>query len=105
MRDLREDDRGAEFEFFDGDPKGADPLPCQVRVAAGIVFSAVRMRRPIHFDAEPRLGAVEIEDVRSERVLATEVEALRVAAKHSPEQLLGLREVSPQRLRPLLGED
>jgi hypothetical protein len=50
-------------------------------------------------------GAVEIEDVGAERVLAAEVRPLLVAAEQGPQRLLRLRHGPPQGLCALLGED
>jgi hypothetical protein len=66
------------------DRKTDDPnvFPDQPVVAARVVsgaLGALGVYRAIHLDAKLRRRAVEIEDVGTERVLATEMEAQLVA--------------------------
>ena len=74
MRDGGEDEGGMLVESFDGEAEGSDASFAQPCVAASVGFGAVCMGRSIEFDAEVCFGAVEIEDVGAEGVLAAEVE-------------------------------
>ena len=54
----------------------------------------LRVNRAVHLDAEICRGAIEIENVGTERVLATKVQTEPVATQQRPECLFRLRQVS-----------
>ena len=103
--DALQDHGGALFQFLGAEPQGADALAREPGVAAGVVRGLRGVDRSIDFNTELCFGAVEVEDVRPERVLAANVEAELVAAEQGPEGLLRLRQGAAERLCALLGED
>ena len=70
-----------------GNPRVPDHIAFMVR--------AHLMRDSVDFDREARLRAVEIEDVASQRMLATEFYAAGSASQDRPEFHLRERHVSP----------
>jgi hypothetical protein len=72
------------------EPKLFDPALIQVRGPLAIVLLVriLAMLRAVELDREARLCAVEVEDVRTERVLASELEATQATgtelAPHLP---------------------
>jgi hypothetical protein len=66
----------------------ANPEAGQVGVAQVIVALLVAMRTAVNFHHQTRLMAVEVDDVRSERLLSPEMDAQAVAAQLLPHDAL-----------------
>ena len=50
---------------------------------------AARMRLPVHFDRQPRVGAEKIQHIGSGRMLASKLQAIRALSKPMPDDDLG----------------
>src|SRR5579871_5921771 len=61
------------------------------------------MREPVHFDREPRCGAVEVQDIAPRRMLTAVFEAARALAQFAPEQAFRKRHLTAEFTRPLEG--
>ncbi len=76
--------------FGSGNPEYLDALfpepGVPMRIALGPIPHIVR--DTIHFDAEPGPGAVEVDHIRANRVLASELD-FRLLAKLLPQQNFG----------------
>jgi hypothetical protein len=85
-----------------------DSLPGEPGVAAQVVVGSVGdvVRGAVDFDREAERGAVKVEDVRPDRVLAPEAQAADLpAAQGLPEQNLRQCHGAPQRACALEGEE
>ena len=81
-----------------GDAQRFDAVCGEQGVPPGISRGPIleAMRLAIDFDAQPRLGAVEIEDIRTRRMLATKFQPVRAGAKLCPQGNFGKREGAAQ---------
>lgn len=88
-----------------GDAQSLDPVFGQQGITPGIFRGSFfkAMSLAIRFDAQPRLGTVEVEDEGSGRMLATKLEPVRAGAELRPQGDLGKREGAAQSARSFDG--
>jgi hypothetical protein len=81
-----------------GNPERRDAQRGQCRIASGIAFRAVAhvMGHTVDLDREFRGRAVEIEDIRTERMLAAKAHAFRSGAEMLPELHFGRGQVATE---------
>jgi hypothetical protein len=105
MHNGSDDDRRARLNLLNGEPDDPNPLLGQPACPPLIMSGLFGMHRPIDLDAEPRCGAIEVEDVGPDCVLAAEVQTLLIAPEQRPKCLLRLRHRAAETLRPLLSQN
>ena len=83
------------------DTQRFDPMFGEQRVTTGVALGPLFkfMCRPIDFDAQPLLSAVEIQNVRTSRMLPTKFQAIRTEAKLCPQRNFGKRHDAAQLAR------
>ena len=83
------------------DTQRFDPMFGEQCVTTGVALGPrfKFMCRPIDFDAQPLLSAVEIQDVRTSRMLPTKFEAVGAGAKLRPQRNFGERHRTPKLAR------
>ena len=83
------------------------PDPCCLKPSVPFVVPlrpiTTRMRCSIHFDRQPGIAAVEVQNIRARRMLTPELEALGTLTKRLPEDDLGQSHLSPKAARATRG--
>jgi hypothetical protein len=104
LPDSRNDHRGTVLDIVYREAQDLDPFAQKPGIAAGIAIFVLVMSRSIDLDAKVRACAVEIENVRSDRVLSPKVEADRIVMQQKPKCSLGPRHRAAQLLSAVSNE-
>ena len=75
-----------------GDPQNPDTERVDELGSFSILFDLLIVNWPIHLDCQPTRGAIEVDDLRPNRVLAAKLEAsIPLDPQHLPERVLSFR--------------
>ena len=82
-------------------PHTSNALPSEVSVARFVALGSVAgiMRASIDLDGYPDSGAIKVQDIIADRMLASELKASRAHAQFLPEQHLRQTHLLPQTTR------
>src|ERR1700679_4367063 len=88
MTDGRHDHWHVARKRFVPDAENLKPLACEKRIALHVVSDAIGVKRAVELDDQLLFDTHEIDDVRSDEILALEFVAVELAVAHRiPEEL------------------
>ena len=82
------------------EPDDANPLRTQVACATRIALGPICVRVAVELDGETKVGAIEVEDIRTHRMLPPKGSAQLTASQNAPKPLLDRRHALPERSGP-----
>lgn len=88
-----------------GDPERLDVMRRQNRIPPFIALRPIAkfMRHAINFDAQANLGAVEIKDIGTGRMLATKLQSIRSRSQLRPQSDFGQAQLAAKSARAFYG--
>ena len=102
VRDLRQHRLDIFLDLMILKPQNLNPTCEHPRIASGIPFDTFGMRRAVEFDHQSNRGAPEVGHVRTNRVLASELESLLTARTQAiPHRLFDTVHAATQLPSPL----